>query len=335
MKYLIPFLFLLLKALPSFSCTTFVLQTENELVFGRNLDWKSDDGLLLVNKRNVNKTALVFPPSKPMQWTSKYGSITFNQFGKEFPFGGMNEKGLVVEIMLADAQYPYNDARLAVNELQWVQYQLDNAQSIDEVISSDATLRISSIQKQLHFLVCDSTGNTAVIEFKNGKMIVYQGSDLPIKVLENDVYATSLKKNAQNQSCRFSRAADMIERFPSKQDTDVVDYSFNILDEVALSGSWSIVYDIKNKKIQFKTASNPNIQWLELKNFDFDCQKTSWVYDLKTSCKGNISDFIIMFTSQVNHEKTASAIQSNQVKLPQRVLTSFYNYHITCSCVAE
>jgi choloylglycine hydrolase len=26
-------------------------------------------------------------------WTSRYGSITFNQYGREFPSGGINEKG--------------------------------------------------------------------------------------------------------------------------------------------------------------------------------------------------------------------------------------------------
>jgi choloylglycine hydrolase len=32
---------------------------------------------------------------KTISWISKYGSITFNQYGREFPTGGMNEKGLV------------------------------------------------------------------------------------------------------------------------------------------------------------------------------------------------------------------------------------------------
>lgn len=77
----------------SYACTTFVLKTENDLVFGRNLDWVSDNGVVVVNKRNVKKTSLIFPPEKPVEWISKYGSVTFNQFGAEFPFGGMNEEG--------------------------------------------------------------------------------------------------------------------------------------------------------------------------------------------------------------------------------------------------
>jgi len=34
---------------------------------------------------------------------------------------------LVIEIMCADVSYPEFDDRPAVNELQWIQYQLDNS----------------------------------------------------------------------------------------------------------------------------------------------------------------------------------------------------------------
>jgi choloylglycine hydrolase len=162
MKLLFFSILLSLKVSTGFSCTTFVLKNDSTLLFGRNLDWVSDDGIAVVNKRNVEKTALVLPPSRPMEWTSKYGSLTFNQFGKEFPFGGINEKGLVVEIMLVKTEYPEADKRAAVNELQWVQYQLDCSKSVEEVIKSDSFLRISKIRQNLHFLICDSAGNTAV-----------------------------------------------------------------------------------------------------------------------------------------------------------------------------
>ena len=74
--------FLFFNVLSALSCTTFVIHTKNSLVFGRNLDWVSDNGVIVVNKRNVSKTSLVFPPEKAAIWTSKYGSVTINQFGK-------------------------------------------------------------------------------------------------------------------------------------------------------------------------------------------------------------------------------------------------------------
>jgi choloylglycine hydrolase len=67
------------------ACTTFCYADGGTMVFGRNYDWNIGDGMVVVNKRNVFKHALVEPA--PATWTSKYGSITFNQYGREFPTG--------------------------------------------------------------------------------------------------------------------------------------------------------------------------------------------------------------------------------------------------------
>lgn len=330
-KKIIILIFLIINSITGFTCTTFILKSAGELVFGRNLDWYSDNGIIVINKRNITKTSLVFPPEKQIKWTSKYGSITFNQFGKEFPYGGINEKGLVVEIMVADAEYPKLDNRPAVNELQWIQYQLDNSSTIDEVINSDKILRISKISQELHFLVCDSAGNTAVIEYKSGKMLIYRNKDLPIPVLENDIYSKSLNNFNKNVSCRFTTAAQMINDYKSNQ--PIINYSFSILNKVALNGSWSIVYDIKNMKIHFKTESNQTIRIIDINSFDFDCKKESMIYDLKLPDSGNIDNLFIPFDSKTNKLKMQDAVESSQINLPNEILSKFYNYHKECKCL--
>lgn len=323
-------LFVVIHSFAGFACTTFVLKTTNELVFGRNLDWVSDNGIIVVNKQKITKTALVLPPEKPAQWTSKYGSVTFNQFGKEFPFGGMNEKGLVVEIMLANADYPSADDRPALNELQWIQYQLDNAATIEEVVKTDQLLRISKINQELHFLLCDSDGNVAVIEFIDGRMVVRRGDDLPISVLENDLYSESLFKYKKHKTCRFTTATNMIKAYGSKPKTSAVNYSFNILDRVALSARWSIVYDIKNLKIHFKTSSNKKIRDIDLSLFDFGFKAQSKAYDLKLNNQGSINKLFVPFTSSLNKEILRDAIKSNKIVFPDEVLSQFYSYHDKC-----
>src|SRR5262249_3154415 len=125
-------------AAPAPACTTFLLQGSGALYFGRNLDWFWEDGIIVINPRDVQKSAFVLPGSTPAKWTARYGSLTFNQFGREMPFGGMNEAGLVVENMwLDETEYAEPDSRPAVNLLQWIQYQLDNCKSVAEVISND------------------------------------------------------------------------------------------------------------------------------------------------------------------------------------------------------
>ena len=115
---------------PSQACTTFCLDQGEQLVVGKNFDHQSGEGLVIVNKRGVSKTAMANREetgvSQPVSWTSQYGSITFTHLAREFPFGGINEAGLVVEIMLlTDTKYPSPDSRPYIDSLQWVQYQLD------------------------------------------------------------------------------------------------------------------------------------------------------------------------------------------------------------------
>ena len=63
-----------------------------------------------------------------------------------FPLGGMNEKGLVVEIMWLDSsEYPKPDGKPSVNELQWIQYQLDNFATVNDVLSAAAKIRVSKV----------------------------------------------------------------------------------------------------------------------------------------------------------------------------------------------
>src|SRR5262245_38377345 len=99
-----------------FACTTFCLGRGDNVVIGKSYDWHTPDGMVVINKRGVDKRGM--PPAdgeRPATWKSRYASITFNQYGRELPQGGMNEAGLVVEIMwLDDTQLAPPDERPAV-----------------------------------------------------------------------------------------------------------------------------------------------------------------------------------------------------------------------------
>ena len=331
-KYLLLLAGMVTSVLTVQPCTTFVLKTKNGLFFGRNLDWVSDLGLIIINQRNVEKNSLVFEPEKPIAWTSQYGSLTFNQFGKEFPFGGINEKGLVIEIMVSDAEYPEPDERPVVNELQWVQYQLDNCASVAEVIRTDSMIRIGQTYERLHYLVCDAEGNAAVIEFLGGKMRVYQGEDLPVAVLENESYDQSLNDLQNNKTCRFSTAANMLKSYKGNSVNAGVEYSFKILEKVALSAEWSIVYDIKNGEIFFRTTTIPELRNIHLHEFDFTCSNGVFSYDLSDTHQGDIGQRFSRLNTGANTDILKKALELNAVKLENAQSNQLFNYFKTCSC---
>jgi len=208
------------------ACTTLCLRTGGRIVFGKNYDWTVEDGLLLVNKRGVTRRSDQPSAAAAARWVSKFGSVTFNQYGRDFPSGGMNEAGLVVELMWAEgSQYPRPDARPAVDCLEWIQYQLDTARTVAEVIASDARVRIAS-DIPLHYLIADRQGSVAAIEFIHGKLVAHTGESLPLPVLANDLYADSLRfvekwgsaRTDFASPARFARAADRVQKFQPKSD---------------------------------------------------------------------------------------------------------------------
>lgn len=50
---------LLLGAAAAAACTTFVLRDGELVLFGKNYDWSLGDGLLVVNPRGLERTAIV------------------------------------------------------------------------------------------------------------------------------------------------------------------------------------------------------------------------------------------------------------------------------------
>lgn len=260
-KYLLIGLFALLCS-DIICCSGFVYKGRNSVFLCSSIDQMALHGYVIVNKRDVEKTNFLATTPRIIKWISKYGSVTFSSIGKEFPQGGMNEKGLTVAIMTTPPmEYPISDNRFELNESQWIQYVLDNFSSVKEIIESDSLIRVNRFFDNWHYMICDKDGNIAIVEFKNGKMKVYSGSDVQIPVLENDMYEKSIEKYKSDKSLyklssRFSKLAFLLENFDvSRIDLNEPKVMFPILENVKQPDltKWQIVYDIKNLKIVYRT----------------------------------------------------------------------------------
>ena len=269
------------------ACTTFCLERNGSVVFGKNYDFGIGYGMVVVNKRGVSKTALVDPPNRAARWISRYGSLTFNQFGREFPSGGMNEAGLAVELMWLDAaEYPKPDSRPAVGVLEWIQYQLDNFATAAEVVANAEKIRIAS-RTPLHYLVADRTGGCASVEYLGGKLVAHAGPALPARALTNDTYESSLaflrdreKSGARSlpegpgSLARFARAASLVRAAESRAAGSAVDDAFRVLESAANPNAtqWSIAWDLASLRVSFRTRANPRRRTVSLAAFDLSCR---------------------------------------------------------------
>ena len=350
----------------AYPCTTFVLHRGKRLIFGRNLDWITGTGLIMTNPRGVSKTALMDPAEDPVSWVSKYGSITFNQVGRDLPYGGINEAGLVVEHMTLDETiYPPKDDRPAIGALQWIQYQLDNYSTVEEVIHSDSLLRIVDAANKIHFLVCDRFGNVTTVEFLNGKMVYHTGKDLPVEVLANSTYEKSIvcyNDNCDTQSNRslfnFCTATNRIHQFESLSGDDIIGDAFKILDNVrqGLLTKWSVVYDITNMKIYFKVFETPKIvgkqkiflkrpgeavvKVVDVRDFNFSCSNTPQVLDLNSDYEGPVDHYFTNYSTSINKNFIDEVFTffkgwGTNIQLPDEVLNSMAKYPESFGCIRD
>jgi penicillin V acylase-like amidase (Ntn superfamily) len=319
----------LLLALPdAWACTTFCLKKGPAALFGKNYDWHFGDGLVVVNKRGVEKTAALPAQEKPARWTSRYGSITFKQYGREFPNGGLNEAGLAVELMWLDGtRYPKLGEAPALGGLEWIQYQLDNYATAAEVAKNAGALRIVS-GAAIHFLACDKSGNCAAVEFLDGKPVVHTGASLPARALANHSYEDSLRfrdrsrgdaeaVRGQGSLQRFSRAAGRSEEFAARGAADPVGYAFATLADVAQGSytQWSIVYDLKAGRVHWRTRENPQIRSVALSAFDFSCGQPVEILEIHQG-KGDVARAFTRYTPEANrrliqgsYEKVRSQVE--------------------------
>ncbi len=319
------------------ACTTFVLKNHDQIIYGRSFDFDIGSGFIVNNKRGIQKSAFVQDGSNAMKWTSKYGSITFNQAGMELPYGGMNESGLVIaQMYYGKSQYPSKDHRKEISVLQWIQYQLDVSGSVDEIIASDSILRISNeMPVGIHVLVCDSNGKAASIAFIDGEMVCWKGEELPIPLMNNNSYEESISYLKQfdimggNEEITWNNANDITSwshdnTLPINQlfataaqkmksvsgNSDLIESGFEVLKSVTLGShtKWSTVFDITNGLIYFKNQERKEIISLDMSDFDFNNKTQSIILDIQSATSENTMSQFVPYTTEINRKYTYDAI---------------------------
>jgi penicillin V acylase-like amidase (Ntn superfamily) len=294
------------------ACSTFMLAKSPHLVFGHNLNENGIDvpGLVFVNKRGVFKTGRTWSEmisgdrSNPssLTWVSRYGSVTFNVFGRDFPDGGMNEVGLYIWEMSDSAEYPQNSDLPKLMHMNWMQFILDNYSKIDEVIESASEIQIDGWS--WHYFVADSRGMAASIEFDDGDVVVRRGDRMPVPALMNEPYDREMEildyfegfggtypvQLDDMFTPRFAKTAVMLRDYDANDDP--VEYGFLMLKNltVAETPKWSVIFDVRNRVVYFKTRLNQEIKYISIKNLDFSNLEAVQILDIDIPSGGDVGE---------------------------------------------
>ncbi len=303
---------LLMFNVQSSACSSFLLPNSDGAVLSKSYDWHLKHGLMVVNKRNVKKESLsILPSDRTLEWTSEYGSVTFNQYGREFPLGGINEEGLMIEVLwLNSSDYPDPDGRPSVNELQWIQYMLDSASKLEDVKTLAKRIRISPVTADVHYLVCDQLKRCGTFEYLNRKLVVSAWPRIVAPSLTNHPYKDSQKYLKTflgfggNKSLptgggsldRFVRASIMAKNFDKndQKHQSAINYAMAVLDNVNMGeySKWNIVYDYKRNEVQIKNRwGDFETKVFHPKDFNYSCKTPVDVLRIDSVLDGDVQDY--------------------------------------------
>ena len=306
------------------ACSTFKLQKGDQLIYAHNLN-QGDigvPGMVFINKRGIFKTGRTWSElttvdrsnSSSHTWISRYGSVSFNAFGRDLPDGGMNEAGLYVWEMNEDADYPENTGKPKLDQMNWMQYMLDQCSTTEEAIKCASEIEVSGWG--WHFFVGDARGNTAAIAFINGKVVVYKDKTMPVPGLFNTPYSRELELlkyykayggqyeiNLEDpQVPRFVKTASLLEAYDPSQ--NVVDYGFHMLEKITVNDvpEWSVIFNVRTGDVYFKTRKNPEIKMLSMKQVDFSNDSPLKILNMDAEQGGDVIDRFHAYSNEAMKE---------------------------------
>ncbi|MBN8790031.1 MAG: linear amide C-N hydrolase [Terrimonas sp.] len=290
------------------ACTRVVYKGPGNLIItARSMDWRDEiPANLWVLKRGTERNGLV--GSNSVKWKSKYGSVVTSSWDIASA-DGMNEKGLVGNMLwLAESVYPKFDpasGKKGVAISLWLQYVLDNFASVDEAVkalSKEEFVIVSDVIPgsdkftTLHLSVSDNTGDNAIFEYINGKLVVHHNQSytvmtnspvfeeqLAINQYWKNIPGTTMLPGTNRAADRFVRASYYINAIPATDNTHVavasvfsvirncsVPYGISSKEEPNISSTrWRTVADQKNLVYYFENVLTPNVVWVDLKKIDF------------------------------------------------------------------
>jgi choloylglycine hydrolase len=298
----------------AYPCSAVVLKDDNRFILAKNFDWTYRNGIIMKNVRGVAKVAYYTHAAQQATWTSTYGSVTFNQNGKDMPYGGMNERGLVVEMLWMEyTRYNINDDKQYVNELEWIQYQLDMYASVSEVIEHLDDLKVYPIKGKIHYILADATGESIIIEYLNGKPVVFRKDPNTCQAITNTAIVlaepfkdqiSGIRKKTTSSIYRYHLLEQQIAKIQNQQEISVP-FAFESLKKVTIPKGdfktmWSMVYSINEQEIAFFTDKHKNQKSISLKGLDFDGDVQ--YFDINQKAVTDLNNALQTLTEPINHQ---------------------------------
>lgn len=224
--------------------------------YGRNFDWQFSPALLLFTDppdgyASISMVNLAFIRN----WGDEIADLTNLPLNNSeallwapfLPIDGMNEYGLVVGM----AAVPHHANMIdpdkgKIGSLGVIREMLDHARNVEEAIDILESYNIDwGGGPPIHYLVADRTGRSALVEFFEHEMLVFQ-NEQPWQQATNFLVA-SAGESVEGNCWRY----DMINQHLNQTQGQLnFNEAMDLLEKVSQSGTqWSIVYGMHSGDI--------------------------------------------------------------------------------------
>lgn len=288
------------------ACTRVLWPTKMGNIVGRNMDWFEDTrSNLWVFPRGLERDGLADKNS--LKWTSRLGSVvtTIYDIGTT---DGMNEKGFVANALyLTESDYGSRDTQLPGLSISlWAQYYLDNFSTVKEALHAtevhpyqilSGMLGDSGKKASAHLAISDKTGDSAILEFVDGKLRVHHGRQYTV-MTNSPTFDKQLVNVKQYKGFGGSKdlpgsnlAADRFVRasyyeknmIAPKTERELVGGVWSVMRNTAapfgtkpapetpnLSATlWTTAADMTDGIYYFGMVMSPTVFWVDLNKLDF------------------------------------------------------------------
>ena len=284
-----------------------VLWNDNgrSVIVGRNMDWFEDlKSNVWVLPRGMARDGLA--AKNPLRWTSQYGSVIVTAYDVGTA-DGLNEKGLAVHFLYLPETTvaPRDEAVPGLSMSMWAQYYLDRFATVAEAVAAVkaepfqllmAVEPTSQKGTTVHLALNDSSGDSAVLECLDGRLVVYHSREYTVMTNQPtfDKQLENLKQyrgfggdkklpGTHEPADRFVRGAYYVKNLPKpKSDREAVAAMMSVMrntsapfgvadpDRPNVSTTiWRTVTDLTNGVLYYDGVFSPQVFWADTKKLKF------------------------------------------------------------------
>jgi len=246
-------------------CTAFMARNDKDILVGRNFDWEDIPGLILFTAPVNGYKSISLVPIDLMLNINARTDLDNKKllWAPYFPVDGINDRGLVVIELAVEGEEVYDENKITMVSLHLIRLLLDYASNLDEALALlDNFNNVTS--HRCHFFIADSSGNSAIVEYLDNKIVVTRNRKSWQAVTNTMVYKKSEKQ--LRKAC--NRYKVVSQYLSSNNGLLSTAEAINLLKKVSAKGSytsqfdlysstqWSVVYDLKKRSIDVVSRLN-------------------------------------------------------------------------------